>query len=176
MKYIKYGFASFSKHILTNLLIIFQLTFLFVGFNVVIGNFNSRDILYKPYEDIIKNDGYEWWFVPDEQMYDLQTGEYLKSYDECLKDVLADIKGEYSIYRIEESYVSIRPEGDNPNYKSIRLVFVDNRIYDEFSLPLVEGKWKKSDEKNPYGVIMQNSYGYGVGDTIDFNGTKITIL
>ena len=174
MKFVKYGFSSFSKHMLTNILIIFQLTFLFVGFNVVIGNYNSRNILYHPYEDIIKNDGYEWLYLPDEHMYDTVTGEFLKSYDDCLKETLSDIKGEYNIYQIKESYVTLSPD-DDVQSKSIRLVFVDDRIYDRFSLPLIDGRWEKSDAKKPYGVIMQNSYGYGVGDTINLKGTEITI-
>lgn len=175
MKFIKYGFSSFSKHILTNILIIFQLTFLFVGFNVVIGNYNSRDILYHPYEEIIKNDGYYWFYFPDEHMFDSDTGEYIKSYDECLDDTLSEIKGEYAIYQMRDTYVNILPKGDDEKYKSIRIVFVDDRIYDRFNLPLVEGKWKKSDSEKPYGVIIKNTHNYGVGDTFDFMGTEITI-
>lgn len=169
MKYIKYGFSSFTKRIVTNLLIIFQLTFLFTGFNVVIGNLNSRDILYRPYEDIFANDGYLWWF--DSQMYDQLTGEYIKSYEQCLEETLSQLEGDFEYYRIYETDIY----DDEGLRKPIRLTFVDDRIYDKLSLPLVAGKWEKSNSDKAYGVIMKNSYNYVVGSEIDWNGRKITI-
>lgn len=169
MKYIKYGFSSFTKRIVTNLLIIFQLTFLFTGFNVVIGNLNSRDILYRPYEDIIANDGYLWWF--DSQTHDPETGEFIKSYDQCLEETLSQLEGDFEYYRMYEAEIR-DDEGLN---KTIRLEFLDDRIYDKLSLPLVAGKWEKSNSDKAYGVIMKNSYNYGVGSEIEWSGGEFTI-
>ncbi len=177
MRFIKYGYASFSKHIFTNIFIIFQLTFLFVGLNVVIGNFNSRNMLLEPFEEIIKNDGYYWTFSPVFFTYDKDMGSEMVDDDDertsvdFYNETLASFKGDCKVYQVGQDTIIKESESQ----RSLKLVFVDDEIYEKFSFPLVSGSWKMSDSDKIYGVISPNTYGYKTGDTVNWNGKEIKI-
>lgn len=169
MKYLKYGYASFTKNIFSNLIIIFQLTFLFVGLNVVIGNYNSRNMLWLPYEEIFQNDGYYWLFNPMVMPDDINEDGEQKKYDDYLNEEIAKLQGDYTIYRIFNSDIKTYAG------KQLRLIFVEDTIFDKLTFPTVSGGWKKSDSENTYGVISPNVNGLSTGDVVDWYGKSITI-
>lgn len=65
MKYIKYGSMAFSRYLGMCILIIIQLATVTIALNISIGSFNSRNMLYAPYKDILSKEGYfiisTWW-------------------------------------------------------------------------------------------------------------------
>ena len=170
MKYIKYGFSAFTKYLSTNIIIILQLIFLFTALNVIIGNYNSRDILYSPYKSILKNKGYAFYTDYESEMYDPQTGEYLRSFDDCFKETESKLIGEYNSYVIYSAEIA----DDVQSQKRLKLIFIDDRIYDNLELPLVSGKWENK-ENEIYGIISNNTHNLGTGSSVYIGDSKITI-
>lgn len=55
--YAKYGCKIFGRYKLMCAIIIIQLTAVLCALNIAIGNYNSRNMLYVPFEDILSKDG-----------------------------------------------------------------------------------------------------------------------
>ena len=47
--YFQYGFIAITKQMVTTVIVVLQLSLFFISLNIVIGNYNSRDMLCIPF-------------------------------------------------------------------------------------------------------------------------------
>ena len=119
MKYIKYGYTSFARHIGIYFIVILQVSVLLVAVNIIIGNYNSKEMLYKPFEDILQKQGY---YISD---FDGQSVEML------------DLKGEYEKITIYEAPVFC----EEANAKAY---IVPDELYKKLNMPVADGDYSQA--------------------------------
>ena len=119
MKYIKYGYASFTRHIGIYLIVILQVSVLLIAVNIIIGNYNSKEMLYKPFEDLLEKEGY-----------------YISDFEGQSFDML-NIKGEYEKLTIYEAFV-VSEQG------SAKAYIIPDEFYKKLSLPLISGDFSQA--------------------------------
>lgn len=161
MEYLNYSFLFFRKHIRIYMLMILQLAFLLLAENILIANLNSRDVLYKPYENIISHDGYYFMQPYASDGIRDENGDTVKSNDVILQETLSKLKGSYRLYCFYHG--TLENEGIN-----IRVI--DDDIYNALMMPLEEGKHSKNA-----CLVTKNNMGLKAGDEVDVDGVKIKI-
>jgi ABC-type antimicrobial peptide transport system permease subunit len=133
-------------------MLILQLTILISAINFILASYNSRDILYEPYEDLINKQGF-LLFEKDYQTQDEINKDYWHTHYEFAENVLPKLKGDIEIYFQQEYH------GDGSNVNPFKIVIVPDEVYDKFKLPLTNGNYDSA-------VIVPNKYGLTVGDKI----------
>ena len=159
--YIKYSLLFFAKHSGLYILIILQLAFLLLTENILIANLNSRDVLYKPYENIISHDGYYFMQPYASDGIRDENGDMIKTNDEILRETLAKLKGSYKLYCFYHGTLED---------KGINIRVIDDTVFSALSLPLEEGKHSKNA-----CLVTKNNIGLKAGEEIDIDGAKIKI-
>lgn len=163
MKYIKYGSMAFSRFLGMCILIIIQLATVTIALNISIGSFNSRNMLYAPYKDILSKEGYFIIFdmVEGEETID---GEPVMIHGgDVFKERFEKLKGDVDyaeICTLNDTLVSCKT--DPP-----KITVVDDRIYDKLCMPLSKGNYSSA-------VITLNSR-LAPGDVIKIGSTEVKI-
>ena len=139
MKYLKFGFYSVVKKPLFNILIIIEVAAILVLGNMVISVFNSRAVLYEPYEDILSQDGYVF------------QSRLSRSYDPEMKfeKLCNSLKGDVTVIKTYQLFLQL---DKNDMLSNANVYSVDENIYSKYNLPLLCGRWA-STKKNSNGEI-----------------------
>lgn len=140
MKYLRYGCLSMTKNMLFTVIMVLEIVAMLVSTNLMIANINSREVLKKPYEDILTQNSYICNCMPNND----NEEEYYKFYS--LFDKFKSAKVTY----LDRSYI-------------------DDDVFFKMALPLKSGSWPKKardDLGRPY-VVITPDYCKNAGDIID---------
>ncbi len=155
--YAKYGCKIFGRYKLMCAIIIIQLTAVLCALNIAIGNYNSRNMLYVPFEDILSKDGLFMFYDDlrfDENGNDL--GEPVSGND-IFYEMFGKLKGDVG-------YTEVYRYFSNEPYSVLAL---PDEIYNALSMPLSKGSYANA-------VVTCNS-NIAVGDSVNVGNTKIKI-
>ena len=159
MKYFRFALISLCDNIKINLLMILEMIVVFVGVNLIIGSYNNRNMLYKPYSDILSNTG--WYIVSD---YDENTGEPL-SYQ---------MKGKLDFIKMYSYSSLIILNGRNV---PVNITICPDEILNNMKLPVNSGKWQIDSPKDIVCIAAPNNFDISSGDELKLplaNSVKIS--
>ena len=131
----------------------------FVGVNLIIGSYNNRNMLYKPYSDILSNTG--WYIVSD---YDENTGEPLSS----------QMKGKLDFIKMYSYSSLITLNGRNV---PVNITICPDEILNNMKLPVNSGKWQIDSPKDIVCIAAPNNFDISSGDELKLplaNSVKIS--
>lgn len=171
--YFKYGFIAITKQMVTTVIVVLQLSLFFISLNIVIGNYNSRDMLCIPFSDILSKEGY-YISIDRYIMTELEDGNVSmesRNIEETLNDLTTQLKGNLKNYRIYTGIVHPSEDSD----VGLHLVFIDDEIYNKMTLPLLEGTWVNSADDKMCGVITHSRNQLNVNDSVEYNGETFTV-
>ena len=103
MKYFRFAFMSIYDNIKVNILMIVEILVILLGVNIIVGGYNNRNMLYKPYYDLLNN--YTGWYVAFDT--DENTGELLTN----------EMKGDLEEIRMYEFSGNIEFAGQQADIK-----------------------------------------------------------
>ncbi len=155
--YAKYGCKIFSRYKLMCAIIIIQLTAVLCALNIAIGNYNSRNMLYVPFEDILSKDGLFMFY--DDLRFD-ENGNDLSepvSGNDIFYEMFDKLKGDVG-------YTEVYRYFSNEPYSVLAL---PDEIYNALSMPLSKGSYS--------GAVVTCNSDIAVGDTVNVGSTKIKI-
>lgn len=159
MKYFRFALISLCDNIKINLLMILEMIVVFVGVNLIIGSYNNRNMLYKPYSDILSNTG--WYIVSD---YDENTGEPLSS----------QMKGKLDFIKMYSYSSLITLNGRNV---PVNIIICPDEILNNMKLPVNSGKWQIDSPKDIVCIAAPNNFDISSGDELKLplaNSVKIS--
>lgn len=159
MKYFRFALISLCDNIKINLLMIIEMIVVFVGVNLIIGSYNNRNMLYKPYSDILSNTG--WYIVSD---YDENTGEPLSS----------QMKGKLDFIKMYSYSSLITLNGRNV---PVNITICPDEILNNMKLPVNSGKWQIDSPKDIVCIAAPNNFDISSGDELKLplaNSVKIS--
>ena len=159
MKYFRFALISLCDNIKINLLMILEMIVVFVGVNLIIGSYNNRNMLYKPYSDIFGNTG--WYIVSD---YDENTGEPLSS----------QMKGKLYFIKMYSYSSLITLNGRNV---PVNITICPDEILNNMKLPVNSGKWQIDSPKDIVCIAAPNNFDISSGDELKLplaNSVKIS--
>lgn len=159
MKYFRFALISLCDNIKINLLMILEMIVVFVGVNLIIGSYNNRNMLYKPYSDILRNTG--WYIVSD---YDENTGEPLSS----------QMKGKLDFIKMYSYSSLITLNGRNV---PVNITICPDEILNNMKLPVNSGKWQIDSPKDIVCIAAPNNFDISSGDELKLplaNSVKIS--
>lgn len=159
MKYFRFALISLCDNIKINLLMILEMIVVFVGVNLIIGSYNNRNMLYKPYSDILSNTG--WYIVSD---YDENTGEPLSS----------QMKGKLYFIKMYSYSSLITLNGRNV---PVNITICPDEILNNMKLPVNSGKWQIDSPKDIVCIAAPNNFDISSGDELKLplaNSVKIS--
>lgn len=154
----KFGLKNLKHNLLMNILIILQMTVVFIIAVFMSSTIVSRFQLYTPIKDKLNSNGY-FYYVSN--AINPETNLALRSTDE-LYELLDQPKDIVATYNVWLSYGT-----DN-----INCISYDDEFIEMFTPELEEGTWfdfnKDASEYIPV-VISQNPYNFNVGDIIELD-------
>ncbi len=132
MDSIKLAFMSLGRKMLTLVLVILELTTLFVVEIYMVNVLQERSILNAPYNELLNQNSF---FVYDRDFPQKKTINPSLTFLESQNELLKDLKGEYQVYNVLSA-----------NIDSYYIVSVSDAMYKLLALPLSSGEYGK--EKN----------------------------
>lgn len=159
MKYFRFALISLCDNIKINLLMILEMIVVFVGVNLIIGSYNNRNMLYKPYSDILSNTG--WYIVSD---YDENTEKPLSS----------QMKGKLDFIKMYSYSSLITLNGRNV---PVNITICPDEILNNMKLPVNSGKWQIDSPKDIVCIAAPNNFDISSGDELKLplaNSVKIS--
>ena len=147
MKYFKIAYNMFVHKLLFNVILIIEIAALLILSNVVIASYNSKAMLYRPYEDILNNEGVAVYVDFTYMIY---------NYDEIMSDLQENLEGDIKITTTD--YLSTIGETTQPSSKMfydngcVDYILLDSEVLNKLRLPLAAGRWCSS-ELNSQGQI-----------------------
>ncbi len=148
MKYLKYGFIQFSRNFSLCLIMIAEITAIIVALNISIGSYNSRNMLYKPFEQYLNQDG---WYI--------KASEFDSSEDK-LSEIIGELEGEFEEISFYNSTVSTL-NGE------VKIAIVNDSLYEKLCMPLEFGDYSEA-------VITSNPY-FNLNDSLQLGTTIINL-
>lgn len=149
MKYFKFAFMSIYDNIKVNILMIVEILIILLGINIIVGGYNNRNMLYKPYYELLNN--YTGWYLYSDT--DENTGELL--IDE-MKGDLSEIKMQYFV---DNAVI-------NNQQIPIRILICPDEIIDNLKMSVYSGKWAVFEEDKTVCIAAPNNIGLSAGDTV----------
>lgn len=149
MKYFRFAFMSIYDNIKVNILMVAEILIILLGVNIIVGGYNNRNMLYKPYYELLNN--YTGWYFYSDT--DENTGELL----------INEMKGDLSEIRM---YYFVDNAVINNQQIPIRITICPDEIIDDMKLPVYSGKWELFDSNKTVCIAGPNTIGLSVGDTI----------
>lgn len=148
MKYFKFALLSIYDNVKLNLLMIIEIVIVLIGTNIIVGGYNNRNMLFKPYQNILNKTG--WYMLYDKNVL---TDE----------PIVEGMKGNLKEIRMGNYFDSISfDEGSIP----IRIKIVPDEIINNMKLSVYSGKWETRSDNEIVCISAPNKYGIGVGDVI----------
>lgn len=160
----KLGLKNLKQNLFMNILIVLQMTTVFVIVIAMISTIVSRFQLYVPIKDKLNSKGY-FYYV--ENAINPETNNTLRTTDE-LYQLLDNAKSITAVYKPWINYED----------KNIETVSYDDEFIEMFTPEMADGNWFNLDkESNDYIqlVVSENLYGLKTGDKIflDCFGSEI---
>lgn len=149
MKYFRFAFMSIYDNIKVNILMIVEILIILFGVNIIVGSYNNRNMLYKPYYELLNN--YTGWYLYSDT--DENTGELL--IDE-MKGDLSEIRMQYFV---DNAVI-------NNQQVPVRIVICPDEIIDNLKMSVYSGKWEVFDEDKTVCIAAPNNIGLSAGDTL----------
>lgn len=149
MKYLRYGCLSMTKNMLFTVIMVLEIVALLVSTNLMIANINNREVLKKPYEDILTENSYICNCMPNNDNED----EY------------------YKFYSLFKKFKSAK-------LTFLDRTYIDDDIFFKMALPLKSGSWPekaRDDHGRPYAVVTPD-YCKNPGDVIDVSGVGEVVV
>ncbi len=148
MKYFKFALLSIYDNVKLNLLMIIEIIIVLIGTNIIIGGYNNRNMLFRPYQNILNKTG--WYMLYDKNVL---TDE----------PIVEGMKGSLKEIRMGNYFDSITfDDGSIP----IRIKIIPDDIINKMKLSVYSGKWKTKSDKDIVCISAPNKYGIGVGYVI----------
>lgn len=171
IRYFKLAYDIIINNILFNLLIILEVTGMLVLTNTVIASYNSKQMLYLPYKDILYEKGvvfaaYGHEILEFSENKDVQAIcerhkgniDYRELTDLLLNNLNGDVTIRYTLSdAIENDKLRSLMSGDQANM--IILYSIDHDIFEKFRIPLSEGRWASSEKNDAGETEAVISYG-----------------
>ena len=171
IRYFKLAYDIIINNILFNLLIILEVTGMLVLTNTVIASYNSKQMLYQPYKDILYEKGvvfaaYGHEILEFSENKDVQAIcerhkgniDYRELTDLLLNNLNGDVTIRYTLSdAIENDKLRSLMSGDQANM--IILYSIDHDIFEKFRIPLSEGRWASSEKNDAGETEAVISYG-----------------
>lgn len=149
MKYFRFAFMSIYDNIKVNILMIVEILVILLGVNIIVGGYNNRNMLYKPYYDLLNN--YTGWYVAFDT--DENTGELLTN----------EMKGDLEEIRMYEFSGNIEFAGQQAD---IKINICPDEIMDNLKMSVYSGKWETSLSDKTVCIAAPNTFGLKAGDKI----------
>ncbi|MGN1457210.1 MAG: hypothetical protein ACI4XP_04550 [Acutalibacteraceae bacterium] len=148
MKYFKIAYNMFVHKLLFNVILIIEIAALLILSNVVIASYNSKSMLYRPYEDILNNnEGVAVYIDP---------AEMINNQDEIMNNIRKNLEGDLRIITTDVlACVSEKTEPSSKMYQDngkVEYILLDSDVLSKLRLPLSAGRWCSS-ELNSQGQI-----------------------
>lgn len=154
----KIGLKNIRQNLFMNILIILQMSVVFVIAIFMVSTIVSRFQLYTPIEDILNSKGY---FYDVENGINPETGNTLRTTDE-LYQLLDSAESISAVYHPWISYEN----------KDIYAISYDDDIIERYTPELADGNWFDLDKDQSEAVqlvVSESPYGLKVGDRIIVN-------
>lgn len=165
----KLGFKNLKQNFLMNILIILQMTVVFIIFVSMISTIVSRFSYYNPLKEYL-NEQTSFICIPNG--INPETGNMLNTTDELydLVEEEDEIVAQYNFIAYYDD--GIEPEdGEDDDFESQKFISYDDKFVEMFTPELESGNWFDLDrpvqDVIPV-VVSQNNYGLKVGDVITF--------
>lgn len=152
MKYLRYGFVQFCRNFSLYIIMIAELSVIMLALNIAIGSYNSRNMLYKPFEQYLTRDG--WYMRSADMNYTEEPG------NDKLYEIINSLEGDYEMVASYSSTVTSEV-GD------LRLTILNDDLYYALCMPLEEGDYAQA-------VVTHNPH-FKLGDTVRLGSTELTI-
>lgn len=148
MKYFKFALLSIYDNIKLNLLMIIEIVIVLIGVNIIVGGYNNRNMLFKPYQNILDKTG--WYMLYDKNVL---TDE----------PIVEGMRGDLKEIRMGNYFDNIPvKEGSIP----LRIKIVPDDIINDMNLSVYSGKWETNSKDDIICISAPNIYGINVGDEI----------
>ena len=164
MKYFKIAYDMIKNKFVLTLIITIEMAVFLILCNTVAGTYNSKNMLYEPYKDILKNNSGVVFMLDDTLEHDecdnaeiekLRHDGYLD--DEDVIDYLQkNLEGDVKIYYNsqlefwEDDHMAPHSALPMDEGELVDYILLDDEIFKKYRLPLAEGRWASS-EKNSSG-------------------------
>lgn len=148
MKYFKFALLSIYDNVKLNLLMIIEIIVVLIGANIIVGGYNNRNMLFKPYQNILNKTG--WYMLYDKNVL---TDE----------PIVEGMKGNLKEIRMGNYFDNISVKEESI---PLRIKIVPDDIIDGMKLSVYSGKWETRSDKDIVCISAPNKYGIGVGDII----------
>ena len=126
---------------------IVEILVILLGVNIIVGGYNNRNMLYKPYYDLLNN--YTGWYVAFDT--DENTGELLTN----------EMKGDLEEIRMYEFSGNIEFAGQQAD---IKINICPDEIMDNLKMSVYSGKWETSLSDKTVCIAAPNTFGLKAGD------------
>lgn len=146
MKYFKIAYNMFVHKLLFNVILIIEIAALLILSNVVIASYNSKSVLYRPYEDILNNNEGVAVYIRTDMPF------VQKDIDNIRKNLEGDVR------IITTNILQSIPDTTQPSSKmfyddgKVNYILLDSEVLNKLRLPLSAGRWCSS-EVNSQGQI-----------------------
>ena len=174
MKYYKIAYGLLVNRFLSALFVSIEIAALLILANTVTATYNSKNLLLKPYRDILQSDGV---------VLDVSSlWEDENDFDNTMQIIKTNCYGNITIHHTD-TLSFWTPNGPNSTlYReqgcSIEYFLIDDDIFSKFRMPLEEGRWASSEKTSDGEIEIVISQGTDakLGQTYDTAVGKIKIV
>ncbi|MDD6489713.1 MAG: hypothetical protein PUG48_07860 [Clostridia bacterium] len=145
MKYLKIAYNMFVHKLLFNVILIIEIAALIILSNVVIASYNSKSMLYKPYEDILNNNEGVAVYIDSDMPFT----------EEDMDNIRKNLEGDVRIITTDILQSMLETEPSSKlfyDYGKVDYILLDSDVLSKLRLPLLAGRWCSS-ELNSQGQI-----------------------
>lgn len=165
MRYIKLAFHIILYKPWFNLLIILEVTAMLILTNAVIAAYNSRQMLYAPYRDILAEQGVVL-MLENKEMLEIADDDDIRAitdrhngnldYDELFDLIRSHLKGDHVQIRCTKRLgldsAALHSVMAGSNAYSVFCYCIDHDVFEKLRMPLSAGRWASS-EKTTDGAV-----------------------
>ena len=164
MKYFKIAYDMLINKFVLTLIITIEMAVFLILCNTVAGTYNSKNMLYEPYKDILKNNSGVVFMLDGTLNHDecdnaeiekLRHDGYLDNED-VIDYLEKNLEGDAKIYYNsqlefwEDDHMAPHSSLPMDEGELVDYILLDDEIFKKYRLPLAEGRWASS-EKNSAG-------------------------
>ena len=192
MKYFKMAYNLIVSRFIFTLIIIFEVAALLILSNTIIGVYNGKNMLYKPYKDIFENNagvainvsnlvGRRETHNSDVEKLREESG-YVDA-SKVIKLIEDKLEGDVKVYS-NAQLIFFEPIGPKTEVgriggaDSIDYYLVDDEIFGKLRLPLAQGRWASS-EKTSNGeieIVVSGGTDAKLGNVYDTPAGKLKVV
>lgn len=174
IKYFKIAYGLLANKFLSVLFVSIEIAALMILSNTVIATYNSKNLLLKPYEEILQNDG----VVMDVS----SLWENENDYNETMNNVKANCSGNIAIRHTDTISFLTQSGPTSTLYRergsNIEYFLLEDDIFSELRMPLAKGRWASSEKTsdNEIEIVVSQGTDAQLGQTYDTAVGKIKVV